>query len=392
MMVSSLRDKTAIAGIGATEFSKCSGRSELQLAVEATTKALADAGLTPQDVDGLVTFTVDNNSEVDVFRAIGGRDLRFFSRINYGGGGTCAPLQQAAMAVATGVAKVVVCYRAMNERSEYRFGAGLLYGSGSPQSDAGPAMIHMLSGLRTPAACLAMAMRRYMHEYSVTAEDFGRIAVTARKHAATNPNAWFYGKPLTMDEYLASRMIVDPFRLSDCCQESDGAVAIVVASADHAKDLAQKPVLIRAASQGSADDMIPLYSFYRDDIAQAPESRVAAREIYAMSGLSPDDMDLAILYDHFGPSVMLSLEAYGFCKMGEAKHLIADGGIEIGGTIPVNTHGGQVGEAYIHGMNGIAEAVRQLRGTAANQVAGARNVLVTAGLAVPTSAAILGIN
>ena len=306
-MVSLLKDKAAIVGIGATEFSKCSGRSEIQLAAEAVTAALRDASIDPAEVDGLVTFTVDNNSEIDVFRNIGGGDLKFFSRINYGGGGTCAPLQQAAMAIATGVAKVVVCYRAMNERSEYRYGSGLMYDSGPATSDVGPALVHMLSGLRTPAACLAMTMRRYMHQYGASAEDFGRIAVAARKHAATNPNAWFYGKPLSMDDYLGSRMIVDPFRLFDCCQESDGAVAIVLTSTEYARDLPQKPVLIRAAAQGVSGDMIPLYGYYRDDMAFAAEAKVAADEVFGASGLTPADMDVAILYDHFGPSVLLSL-------------------------------------------------------------------------------------
>lgn len=386
-----LRDQAAIVGIGATEFSKNSGRSELQLACESIVSALADAGIDPGEVDGLATYTVDNNSEIDVFRSIGGRDLKFFSRINYGGGGACAPVQQAAMAIATGVAKTVVCYRAMNERSQYRFGAGISYVSALASSDAALGGVHTSSGLRTPADSLGLLMRRYMHEFGATAEDFGQIAVSARKHAATNPNAWFYGKPLSLEDYMASRMIADPFRLFDCCQESDGAVAVVVTASDRARDLKQKPVLIRAAAQGNCDDMIAMYPFYRKDISWASESALTGRELYRMSGLGPADIDVAILYDHFGPSVLMSLEAYGFCARGEARHFIRDGNIEIGGSLPVNTHGGQVGEAYIHGMNGIAEAVRQLRGTAANQVSGARNILVTAGSMVPTSGAILGV-
>jgi len=387
-----LSNKAAITGIGATEFSKNSGRSELQLACESIIAALSDAGIDPSDVDGLATYTVDNNSEIDVFRSIGGRDLKFFSRINYGGGGACAPLQQAAMAVATGVADTVVCYRAMNERSQYRFGAGISYVSALASSDAALGGVHTSSGLRTPADSLGLLMRRYMHEYGATSEDFGQIAISARKHAATNPNAWFYGKPLSMDDYLGSRMIVDPFRLYDCCQESDGAVAIVVTSPERARDLRQKPVLIRAAAQGNCDDMIAMYPFYRKDLTWAAESALVGHQLYGMSGLTPSDIDVAILYDHFGPSVLMSLEAYGFCPHGEGRHFIRNGNIEIGGSLPVNTHGGQVGEAYIHGMNGIAEAVRQLRGAAANQVAGARNVLVTAGSSVPTSGAILGID
>jgi acetyl-CoA acetyltransferase len=386
-----LKDKAAIAGIGATEFSKNSGRSELRLAVESIIAALADAGIDPADVDGMCTYTLDNNSEVDVFRSIGGRDLKFFGRINYGGGGACAPLQQAAMAVAIGVAKTVICYRAMNERSQYRYGAGLFANLGIPTSETSLVGMHTVCGLRTPADILAMLMRRYMHEYGATVEDFGQVAISARKHAATNPNAYFYKKPLSMQEYLSARMIADPMRLFDCCQESDGAVALVVTSAERARDLKQRPVLIRAAAQGVCEGLMSMYPIYRPDIAWASEGALTARQLYEISGLSPADIDAAILYDHFGPSVLMSLEAYGFCGRGEAWQFIRNGNIEVGGKLPVNTHGGQVGEAYIHGMNGVAEAVRQLRGTAVNQVAGAKNILVTAGSAVPTSAAILGV-
>lgn len=385
----SIKDKAAIVGLGCTEFSTNSGRSEMQLAVEAINAALADAGLSGADVDGLSTFTIDNNAEINVFENIGGRNLKFFSRIDYGGGGACAPIQQATMAIATGVADVVVCYRAMNERSEYRFGAGKT--STGKTSSVSSIHFHAMHGMRTPAANLGMVMRRYMHQYGVRSEDFGQIAVSARRHAATNPNARFYGKPITIDDYMASRMIADPMRLLDCCQESDGAVAVVLTSPQRAKDLKQKPVLVRGAAQGVRDHQRLMHSYYRDDITRASEAELVAEQLYRQSGLSPADIDAAILYDHFGPTVMLSLEAYGFCGRGEAKDFIKNGNIEIGGQLPVNTNGGQVGEAYIHGMNGVAEAVRQLRGTAVNQVSGASNMLVTAGLGVPTSGVILGI-
>ncbi len=383
-------DDVAIVGLGHTEFSTDSGRSELQLAVEAVTAALREAEIRPADVDGLATYSIDYNAEVDVFESIGGRDLKFFSRVDYGGGAACAPLQQAAMAIKTGVAEVVVCYRAMNERSNYRFGAGS-NPAGGRSSARSIGWLHTSLGMRTPAAGLGMAMRRYMHLYGATSEDFGRIAVTARKHAATNPLARFYGRPITMDDYMASRMIADPFRLYDCCQESDGAVAVVVTSAERARDLPSTPVFVRAAAQGICDHQGVMWNFYRDDISWASESALVARQLYEQSGLAPADIDAAILYDHFGPTVLQSLEAYGFCGRGEAKDFIKDGAIEVGGRLPVNTNGGQVGEAYIHGMNGVAEAIRQLRGVAANQVAGAKNVLVTAGLGVPTSGAILGV-
>lgn len=385
-----LKDKAAVAGVGATEFSKRSGRSELQLAIEAILAGLADAGLDPGELDGLVTFAMDSNFENEIFRNIGGRDLKFFSRIEYGGGGACALLQQAAMAVATGVARVVVCYRAMNERSEYRFGKPF---SGTAPT-GGSVMIdyHAAHGLQTAAAMMAIFMRRYMHETGAGPEDFATIALAARRHAATNPNAFFYGKPITRDDYMSSRMIADPLRLLDCCQESDGAVAIVVTRAEHARALKRKPVLIRSAAQGAPWGTLTMAGFYRDDITPRDEGALVARQLYETAGLTPADIDVAILYDHFGPSVLPSLEAYGFCGWGEAKDFIQDGAIELGGRLPVNTHGGQVGEAYIHGVNGIAEAVRQLRGEAVNQVEGARHALVTAGSGVPTSGVILGVD
>jgi len=388
-MSAALSGKAAIAGIGATEFSKDSGRSELQLSCEATLAALADAGLAPADVDGLVTFTMDTSSEIAVARELGIGELRFFSRINFGGGAACATVQQAAMAVATGVADVVVCYRGFNERSGQRFGQVQSWAAAQVNSNGLDNSWTYPHGLSTPAATVAMQARRYCHEYGATSADFGRVAVADRKHAATNPAAFFYGRPITLEDHQASRLIADPLRLLDCCQESDGAVAVVVTSTERARDLAAGAVPILAAAQGSAPDQFVMTSYYRDDLG-IPEIGVVGRELWRQSGLGPDDIDTAVLYDHFTPYVLMQLEELGFCGRGEAPGFIADGAIELGGRLPLNTHGGQLGEAYLHGMNGIAEAVRQLRGTAVNQVAGAERVLVTAGTGVPTSGLVLG--
>jgi acetyl-CoA acetyltransferase len=381
----------AIAGIGATEFSKDSGRSELKLAAEATAAALADAGLRPSDVDGLVTFTMDSNAEIAVARELGVGDLRFFSQVSYGGGAACATVQQAAMAVAAGVADVVVCYRALNERSGRRFGQVSGGAVRSPTSGGVDAGWHYPMGLGTPAATVAMIARRYMHDYGATSEDFGRVTVADRRHAATNPNAWFYQRPVTLAEHQASRWIAEPLRLLDCCQESDGAVAVVVTSAERARDLPQRPAVIRAAAQGSGPDQYVMTSYYRDELG-LPEMGVVARQLWQQAGIGPQDVRAAVLYDHFTPFVLLQLEELGFCPRGEARHFISGGAIELGGALPVNPHGGQLGEAYIHGMNGIAEGVRQVRGTSVNQVDGDGPVLVTAGTGVPTSALILGPN
>jgi acetyl-CoA acetyltransferase len=387
-----LSGKAAIVGIGATEFSKDSGRSELRLAAECVRAAIQDAGLKPSDVDGLVTFTMDTNTEAAVAREVGIPELTFFSRIHYGGGAACATVQQAAMAVATGIADVVVCYRAFNERSGHRFGQVSTTLANAPTSSGVDASWSYPMGLGTPAAFVAMTARRYMHAYGATSEDFGRVAIADRKHAANNPNAFFYGKPITMEEHQASRWIAEPLHLLDCCQESDGGVAIVVTSAERARDLPNPPAVIRGAAQGSGSDQFVMTSYFRDGLTGLPEMGIVGQQLWAQAGIAPEDVQVGILYDHFTPFVLIQLEELGFCPRGEARNFIADGAIELGGVLPINTHGGQLGEAYIHGMNGIAEGVRQLRGTSVNQVEDVENVLVTAGTGVPTSGLVLSVS
>jgi acetyl-CoA acetyltransferase len=386
---SGLRDRAAIVGIGATEFSKDSGRSELQLAVEAVSAALDDAGLHPRDVDGMATYTMENNPEIEVNRYLGGGDLRFFSRTHYGGGAACAPILHATLAIAAGICKTVVCYRAMNERSQQRFGSGVQDRATHALTEDAHFGWYSPYGLLTPASWVAMNARRYMHETGATSEDFGRVSVADRKHAASNPRAWFYQRPISLDDHQSSRWIVEPLRLLDCCQESDGAVAVVVTSLERGRDLRQLPVRIAAAAQGATTDQQMMTRYYSPEITGLPEMGLVARQLYAMAGIGPEDVQTAILYDHFTPFVLVQLEEFGFCSRGEAKEFVRDGGIELGGRLPVNPHGGQLGEAYIHGMNGIAEGVRQVRGSSVNQVAGVEHVVVTAGTGVPTSGLVL---
>ncbi|HMZ00793.1 MAG TPA: lipid-transfer protein [Burkholderiaceae bacterium] len=382
--------KAAIVGLGATEFSKNSGRTEIRLAMEATLAALADAGIDPREVDGFCSYTMDKVPDYEIARLLGAPEVKFFSQIPHGGGAACAPVMHAAMAVASGVAKTVVVWRAMNERSWYRFGTGS-YGFGStPFFDNVNYGWYMPSGFHTPAAWVAMFARRYMHAYGATSEDFGRVAVAVRDFAATNPAAFFYGKPITLEDHQTSRWICEPLHLLDCCQESDGAVAMVITSAERARDLRRQPVLIKGAAQGIAAGQQSMTSFYREDITGLPEMGLVARQLWQQSGLTPADVQTAVIYDHFTPFVLPQLEEFGFCRRGEAKDFIRAGEHARGGSLPINPHGGQLGEAYIHGMNGIAEGVRQVRGSAANQVAGVRNVLVTAGTGVPTSGLVLG--
>jgi acetyl-CoA acetyltransferase len=388
--VSGLSGEAVIAGIGATDFSKNSGRSELRLAAEAVLDALDDAGLVPSDVDGLTTFTMDTNTEQAVARAAGIGELKFFSKIGYGGGAACATVQQAALAVATGVAECVVAYRAFNERSGMRFGQvqqGLAANADSTGADNSFSYPH---GLSTPAAQVAMIARRYMHLSGATSADFGAVSVADRKHAARNPKAYFYEKPISIEDHQNSRWIAEPLRLLDCCQETDGAVALVITTPERAKDLKHRPAVIEAAAQGSSPDQYTMVSYYRPELDGLPEMGLVGRQLWSQSGLKPGDIQTAVLYDHFTPFTLIQLEELGFCGKGEAKDFAAGGSLELGGRLPINTHGGQLGEAYIHGMNGIAEGVRQLRGTSVNQVDGVEHVLVTAGTGVPTSGLILG--
>jgi acetyl-CoA acetyltransferase len=387
--VSNFVGTTAVAGIGATEFSKASGRSELQLACEATVLALEDAGIEPAEVDGMVTFTADTNPEIEIARLTGIGDLKFFSRIHHGGGAACGTIQQAAMAVAEGIADVVVVYRAFNERSGHRFGTGVQDRPAAANAEAASFSWLAPFGLLTPAQWVAMFGRRYMHETGATSEDFGRVSVADRHHAATNPKAFFYEQPITLEDHQNSRWIVEPLHLLDCCQESDGAQALVVTSLERARDLKQPPAVIVGAAQGSGDDQHMMTSYYRESITGIPEMGLVAKQLYEQAGIGPDEIQTAVLYDHFTPFVLCQLEEFGFCGFGEAKDFLRDGHLEMDGRLPTNTHGGQLGEAYIHGTNGIAEGVRQVRGTSVNQVSGVENVLVTAGTGVPTSGIVL---
>ena len=316
-----LSGKAAIAGIGATDFSKNSGRSELRLAAEAVLDALDDAGLTPADVDGLTTFTMDSNTEIAVARAAGIGELKFFSKIHYGGGAACATIQQAAMAVATGVADVVVAYRAFNERSGMRFGQVQTRLTENADATGVDNSFSYPHGLSTPAAQVAMIAKRYMHLSGATSRDFGAISVADRKHAAKNPKAYFYEKPITIEDHQNSRWIAEPLRLLDCCQETDGAVAIVVTSPERARDLNHRPAIIEAAAQGSSPDQYTMVSYYRPELDGLPEMGLVGKQLWQQSGLKPTDIQTAVLYDHFSPFTLIQLEELGFLRLGRGEGL-----------------------------------------------------------------------
>jgi acetyl-CoA acetyltransferase len=384
-----LSGRAQIIGIGNTQFTKQSGRSEIHLSVEAIRTALDDAGISAGDVDGLTTFTFDTSPESEISRNLGFGLLRFFARTPFGGGGGCATIMHAALAVEAGAADIVVCYRGFNERSGRRYGQTARAPAASPEANEILRGYYNQYGLITPADSFAMLARRYMHETGATSEDFGRVAVVQRQYASTNPLAWYYRRPLTLEQHQRSRMIVDPLRLYDCCQESDGAVAIVVASERRARTLDVSTVAILAAAQSLPGGHVPMASYNQPSLATLTETVSLGEQLWQAAGIGPADVQVAILYDHFSPFVLMQLESLGFCGFGDAAAFVAAGEIRLNGRLPVNTNGGQLGEAYIHGMNGIAEAVRQLRGTAVNLVPGARRAVVTSGPGIPTSGLVL---
>jgi acetyl-CoA acetyltransferase len=384
-----LNNEAAIAGIGQTAFSKNSGVSELALASEAVKNCLDDAGLDPSEVDGLATFTLDSTDEVELARSVGLGDLTMFAKINYGGGAAVGLIQQACMAVATGAAKNVVVWRAMNGRSGQRMGQGV---SGDIISSD---LIHwswyMSQGMLTPASWVALIGSHYMSEYGASSEDLATIAIAQRNHALNNPVAAGYGKPITLDDYMNAKMVSDPLRLYDCCQETDGGVALLITTPERARDLKQKPVIIRAVSQASTRGQEQMTSFYRDDLLALPEMELAAKRVYEMSGLTPQDIDATCLYDAFTVEVLMQLESFGFCGRGEAKDFIKQGTLTRHGSLPNNTHGGLLSEGYIHGVNNIAEGARLIRGQSTNQPnKDINHVLVSSGVGVPTGAVIFG--
>ena len=381
----SIRNKAAIVGIGQTEFSKNSGRSTTRMALECILEALDDAGLTPKDVDGIVKMRAnDDLFEIDLMRSLGIENLRYFNEIPHGGGAACGTVASAVAAVASGMADVVVTFRSLNERSERRFGESSVGGG-----VGGWMQYYLPHGLVTPAQWVAIFAQRYLYEFGYTTKEFGRVSVLCRKHAATNPHAMMYGRPITLEEHQESRWIAEPLRLLDCTLDTDGACAAIVVSAEKEERLKGVPAYIAAAAQGTGSRTEMMTSYQRTSLVRLEEAEAVARELYRVAEMTPDDIRMAQIYDHFTPFVLMALEAYGFAGSGKAPELLRDGRLELDGGMPLNTHGGHLGEGYLHGFGHIVEAVRQLRGTAVNQVAGVENCLVTSGTGVPTSGLIL---
>jgi acetyl-CoA acetyltransferase len=299
---------------------------------------------------------------------------------------------QAIGANLSGQAETVLVFRALNGRSGQRYGlappeaSGVrVGGNGSYDEFFAP------YGLATPGQIFALIAQRHMIEYGTSEKDLGAIALACRARANTNPRAQMHGRPLTMDDYLASRMISRPLRLYDFCPETDGACAVVVTSTERARDLRQRPAIVRAVAQGSLADPQPGLQYpvlMRERITELP-AKVVADTLYRRAGLGPGDIDVAQVYDCFTITVLLELEDFGFCAKGEGGAFVSSGEIELGGRLPINTGGGHLSEGYIHGMNHVVEGVRQIRGESSSQVPGAEVCLVTSTPLPPGSALML---
>ncbi len=380
-----LRDKCAIAGIGQTTFTKASGRTVLDLASEACLKAVQDSGLELSEIDGIISFNFnDSVPAIAVASSLG--IPHAMHAVDYAAGGNGANLivLAATAAIEAGLAKNVLVYRAMNGRSGFRLGGG------RDMNARGITQYTAPFGWITYPQAMAMWCRRHMIKYGTTSEQLGRVAMTFRENAALN-DAAMLRQPFTMDEYLSSRMIVEPLRVLDICLESDGACAVVVTGSEQARDLKQKPVYITGGAYGGGlnqgDDLF-------DAIRWPDHSRNYAASIsddlWASAGLTPKDVDVAEIYDCFTYSVLMQLEGFGFCKEGEGGPFVEAGNIARTGSLPTNTHGGLLSEAYIHGFNHVLEAVRQLRHEAgARQVPDAKVALTTAGAMTCGSAMLL---
>jgi acetyl-CoA acetyltransferase len=376
--------QAAIAGVGFTTLTRASGRSVLDLAADASLAAVNDAGLPIREVDGIGSFMVLNDSVScgAVGTALGVPELRWVMEFQHGGQSPCHVVGLAAMAVACGYAENVIVFRALNGRSGVRVGSG--------QFSGGAAQYRYPIGYNSYLMYIAMWAQRYLHETGQSTKDLGSVAVAQRRFAKLNTHA-IQRKPLSMDDYLASPWVAEPFRVADCTSEVDGACAVLVTTLDRARDLKQPPAIVassayRAGARVGLDigDLM-LYDDYTRNFTS-----LLQRELFKRAGLAPEEVDFAQIYDCFTSVVLMGLEGLGFCKRGEAGAFIASGETGINGRLPVNTNGGLLAEGYLHGMNTVAEAVLQIQGRCGDRQSPRHQVgVVTSGALADGSAMIL---
>lgn len=394
-----LRDKAAVVGVGSTPYYK-RGRSvpqtPLELAAKATLAAVADAGLTIDDVDGLALYSMGLGGDTSLFaQTLGIPEVRFTATLTGGGGGAAGSVGLAAAAITAGMATTVVSLMTL-QQAVSRFGASYApRGKPGAQYSAPPSPegnFIQPAGLVGPGQMFAVLTQRHMHLYGTKREHLAEVAISTRENARRRETA-IMREELTLDDYFNARMIAEPLCLYDFCLECDGAVAVVTTTAERAKDLPHPPAYVRASAHGGHGrwgQAIVWMGMPDDEFASSGHRPVAAR-LWEMAGVGPQDVDVALLYDHFSPMVLMQLEDYGFCGIGESGPFVESGAIRWpNGSIPVNTHGGNLSEAYIIGMTHVREAVEQIRGTAINQVEGAELALATGGPAsIPVSGLLL---
>lgn len=381
------RLETAIAGLGTTPYyfrGESAPQTIYELIGKAALAAVADAGLTIRDVDGLVFYAHGFEPGI-ITEMLGIPEITFAATVAGQGGGSAGVLDLAASAVESGRAKHVLCIGACQQSSN-RYGLALANMAATPDT-----ILSRIAGLQGPGQSLALLVQRHIHDYGTRREAFAEVVMSSRDYAMTQPGA-VRKKTLTLDEYMASPMLADPLCRNDFCLETDGALAFLVTSGGRARDLMQRPVYIAASAHGGERDWGRAFFWLNmpGDTFTSAGGRHCAKRLYEQAGIGPQDIDVALLYDHFSPLVVMQLEDYGFCARGEGGAFVESGAIRRGGSIPVNPHGGHLSEAYVIGMTHIREAVQQLRATAGNQVENARYALVTGGPApVPMSGAIL---
>jgi acetyl-CoA acetyltransferase len=394
-----IKDQAAVVGVGGTPYYRRGAsypQTELSMACKAILLALEDAGLTVADVDGFALYS-HACEPAEIAAALGVPEVRFTAMITGGGGASAGSLGLAAAAIHAGMATTVVTVMTVQQRTRRLGGSSvsgqLTYGNANLGIDSPYMAFTANNGLLGPGHAAAMIAQRHMHLYGTKREHFAEVCISTRDNAIRQPTA-LMKTPLTLDDYFNARMIAEPLCLFDFTLETDGAVATVTVAADCAKDLRQLPVYILGSAHGGIGRTGPLNWKWlqmpdRDLVSSG--SRMAAKRMYEMAGVGPEDVDVALIYDNFAPMVVLQLEDYGFAPVGQGGPFVADGNIRWkSGSIPVNTHGGNLSEAYVIGMTHVKEAVEQLRGTAVNQVDGAEIALVTGGTSLlPMSGTLL---
>lgn len=384
------RDAACIVGIGRSAWGTRAELAHLgapRLALDAIRDACADAGLDPKDIDGFAGYCDDDSVPSELAVGLGTRELRYCGLV-WGGRGSGLPgaVANAYMAVVTGMADYVVVVRSLIQVA--RLGQSVASGVQAGQQIPLSGSYTVPFGLALPAVLYAMRARRHMALYGTTVDHLAQVSINARRNGARNPDARFR-QEITVEEHHASRLIVDPLRLLDCCMESDGAAAVIVTTPERARDLPQAPVRIRAVSTAAEYKWATASFNTVDETFASTGHRRAAKELYSRAGLGPDDVDVAFFYDAFTPSVIMSLEDFGFCEIGEGGPFVADGNIRREGKLPINTHGGHLSEVYLQGITHLLEAVRQLRGTSCNQIAGADVALYGSGIGAAPGGGVL---